>query len=80
MTCCKKNGTSENVRNTINWNEASYTPSTSVIYDISAVAEKMRKSNIQIKLFSLNPGVFRNEFDFWNVHGIMNNSGLLQSK
>ena len=22
----------------------------------------------------------RNEFDFWNVHGIMNNSGLLQSK
>ena len=23
---------------------------------------------------------FRNEFDFWNVHGIMNTSGLLQSK
>ena len=22
----------------------------------------------------------RNEFDFWNVHGIMNTSGLLQSK
>ena len=22
----------------------------------------------------------RNEFDFWNVHGIMNASGLLQSK
>ena len=21
----------------------------------------------------------RNEFDFWNVHGIMNTSGLLQS-
>ena len=23
---------------------------------------------------------FRNEFDFWKVHGIMNSSGLLQSK
>ena len=23
---------------------------------------------------------FRNEFDFWNVHGIMNTSGLLQSQ
>ena len=23
---------------------------------------------------------FRNEFDFWNVHGIMNTSGLLQSR
>ena len=22
----------------------------------------------------------RNKFDFWNVHGIMNTSGLLQSK
>ena len=22
----------------------------------------------------------RNEFDFWSVHGIMNTSGLLQSK
>ena len=22
----------------------------------------------------------RNEFEFWNVHGIMNTSGLLQSK
>ena len=22
----------------------------------------------------------RNEFNFWNVHGIMNTSGLLQSK
>ena len=25
------------------------------------------------------PGL-NNEFSFWNVHGIMNNSGLLQSK
>ena len=24
--------------------------------------------------------ILRNEFDFWNVHGIMNISGLLQSK
>ena len=24
--------------------------------------------------------VLRKEFDFWNVHGIMNTSGLLQSK
>ena len=24
--------------------------------------------------------VLRNEFKFWNVHGIMNTSGLLQSK
>ena len=23
---------------------------------------------------------FKNEFNFWNVHGIMNTSGLLQSK
>ena len=23
---------------------------------------------------------FRNEFDFWNVHGIMNTSGILHSK
>ena len=25
-------------------------------------------------------GFLRNEFDFWNVHGIMNTLGLLQSK
>ena len=25
-------------------------------------------------------GHLRNEFDFWKVHGIMNTSGLLQSK
>ena len=25
-------------------------------------------------------GIFRNEFNFWNGHGIMNTSGLLQSK
>ena len=24
--------------------------------------------------------VLRNEFNFWNVHGIMNSSGLVQSK
>ena len=24
-------------------------------------------------------GYLRNEFNFWNVHGIMNSSGLLQS-
>ena len=26
------------------------------------------------------PEQFRNEFNLWNVHGIMNTSGLLQSK
>ena len=25
-------------------------------------------------------GYLRNEFNFWNVHGIMNTSGLVQSK
>ena len=25
-------------------------------------------------------GHLRNEFNFWNVHGIMNTSGLVQSK
>ena len=29
---------------------------------------------------SLASAYLRNEFDFWKVHGIMNNSGLLQSK
>ena len=29
---------------------------------------------------SLNCLYLRNEFDFWKVHGIMNTSGLLQSK
>ena len=27
-----------------------------------------------------NTVYFRNEFNFWNVHGIMNTSGLLQNK
>ena len=27
-----------------------------------------------------NSQLIKNEFDFWNVHGIMNTSGLLQSK
>ena len=26
------------------------------------------------------PGYLRNDFNFWNVHGIMNTRGLLQSK
>ena len=29
---------------------------------------------------SSNLSWLRNEFDFWKVHGIMNTSGLLQSK
>ena len=33
-------------------------------------------TNIQQQTCTL----LRNEFDFWNVHGIMNTSGLLQSK
>ena len=28
----------------------------------------------------MDPKHLRNEFNFWNVHGIMNTSGLLQSK
>ena len=28
----------------------------------------------------LNRKHLRNEFNFWNVHGIMNTSGLVQSK
>ena len=28
----------------------------------------------------LSTELLRNEFDFWNVHGIMNTSGLLQSE
>ena len=28
----------------------------------------------------LQRNYLRNEFDFWKVHGIMNTSGLLQSK
>ena len=31
-------------------------------------------------IFSLPSIYLRNEFEFWNVHGIMNTSGLLQSK
>ena len=37
-----------------------------------------------VNLFNLNHTVhsiyLRNEFDFWNVHGIMNTLGLMQSK
>ena len=35
--------------------------------------------NLQKKLNSFLK-YLRNEFDFWKVHGIMNTSGLLQSK
>ena len=38
-------------------------------------------SNLR-KMLCDNPNIghLRNEFNFWNVHGIMNTSGLLQSK
>ena len=33
-----------------------------------------------LAIISLKKGELRNEFDFLNVHGMMNTSGLLQSK
>ena len=40
-----------------------------------ALAAVRSKAEILLLLIHL-----RNEFDFWKVHGIMNTSGLLQSK
>ena len=34
----------------------------------------------QRKKYNIFENYLRNEFKFWNVHGIMNTSGLVQSK
>ena len=43
----------------------------------SALLCKLKRDNSLLTIYSVN--YLRNEFNFWNVHGIMNTSGLLQS-
>ena len=38
------------------------------------------KLSITVTLWQIAHFYLRNEFNFWKVHGIMNTSGLLQSK
>ena len=42
--------------------------------------EKGQNFTLNQSMFQGTIFILRNEFDFWNVHGIMNTSGLLQSK
>ena len=46
---------------------------------LSERKKQEKKLNHSI-LYNSDSFHLRNEFDFWMVHGIMNNSGLLQSK
>ena len=41
---------------------------------------KIKKTFNRFTIFYLISAHLRNEFNFWKVHGIMNTSGLVQSK
>ena len=46
-----------------------------------SVAHTSYRGKVHLRnLFRFSCDHLRNEFDFWKVHGIMNTSGLLQSK
>ena len=56
------------------------TPSDVDSSDLELLQVSLATPPICMKVFRMFAEFLRNELNFWNVHGIMKTSGLLQSK